>query len=219
MSAAKVLGELSKGKVRPAYLLVGSEPLLRDDALAALEETVLGSGPRDFNLDRLEVGPATPGRLEEALATLPVMAERRLVVVRETEGRGAKLDANWGAVIADFVASAGTDSPSVLVVVCSKADKRSKWVKAFADPAILVECEAPKKARELAGFLASEAKGQGVDLDPEAAALLADRVGPQLLLLRQEIEKASLLAGAGETVTRKHVEATVARSPRSRSGT
>lgn len=210
MSAAKVLGELAKGKVRPAYLLAGSEPLLRDDALAAIEETVLGSGPRDFNLDRLEVGPATPGRLEEALATLPVMAERRLVVVRETEGRGAKLDANWGAVIADFVASAGTDSLSVLVVVCSKADKRSKWVKAFADPAILVECEAPKKARELAGFLASEAKGQGVDLDPEAAALLADRVGPQLLLLRQEIEKASLLAGAGETVTRKHVEATVA---------
>ena len=210
MSAAQVQSELSKGTIRPAYLLGGSEPLLRDDVLAAIEAAVLGDGPRDFNLDRLEVGAATPGRLEEALATLPVMAERRLVVLRENEGRGAKLDANWGVVIEDSVASAGPDSPTVLVVVTAKADKRSKWVKAFKDPALFVECEAPKKARELAGFLAAEAKGQGVDLDPEAAALLADRVGPQLLLLRQEIEKASLLAGPGERVTRKHVEATVA---------
>ena len=209
MSVSQVKSELAKGQVRPAYLLVGSEPLLRDDALAAIESAVLAEGPRDFNFDRLEVGPVTPGRLEEALATLPVMASHRLVLVRETEGRGAKLDANWGEVIANWIATSGPEPASVLVVMCGKADKRSKWVKAFKDPALLVECEAPKKARELAGFLAAEAKGQGVDLDPDAASLLADRVGPQLLLLRQEIEKASLLAGPGETVTRKHVEASV----------
>ena len=89
MSVSQVKSELAKGQVRPAYLLVGSEPLLRDDALAAIESAVLAEGPRDFNFDRLEVGPVTPGRLEEALATLPVMASHRLVLVRETEGRGA----------------------------------------------------------------------------------------------------------------------------------
>lgn len=209
MSAAAVIAELAKGHVRPAYLLAGSEPLLRDDALAAIEEAVLGGGPRDFNLDRLEVGSATPGRLEEALSTLPVMADRRLVVVRESEGRGPKLDAAWGEVIAEWVGTGGADSASVLVVVCGKADKRSRWVKAFRDPAVHVECEAPRKARELAGFLAAEAKGQGIELEPEAAQLLADRVGPQLLLLRQEIEKASLFAGPGAPVTRRHVEASV----------
>lgn len=210
VSVAQIQAELGKGEVRPAYLLAGSEPLLRDDALDAIVRAVLDAGPRDFNLDRLEVGSATPGRLEEALATLPVMAERRLVVLRENEGRGAKLDASWGAVIEGWIASAEAEAGAVLVVVCAKADKRNKWVKAFRDPAILVECEAPKKARELANFLAGEAQAQGIDLAPDAAALLADRVGPQLLLLRQEIEKASLLAGPGERVTREHVEATVA---------
>jgi DNA polymerase-3 subunit delta len=201
--------ELASGRVRPAYLLAGAEPLLRDDALDAIEEVVLAEGPRDFNLDRLEVGPATPGRLEEALAGLPVMAAHRLVVLRESEGRGSRLDASWGEVIERWISAADADTSTVLVVVCSKVDKRSRWVKAFRDPAILVACEAPTKPRELAGFLAHEARRQGVDLDPEAAALLADRVGPQLMLLRQEIEKASLLAGPGETVTRQHVEQAV----------
>ncbi len=209
MSVDAVRKELAAGQVRPAYLLAGAESLLRDDALDAIEEAVLAEGPRDFNLDRLEVGPATPGRLEEALAGLPVMASRRLVVLREPEGRGPRLDASWGEVIERWVSEAGADASTVLVVVCSKVDKRSRWVKAFRDPAILVTCEAPTKPRELAGFLAQEARRQGVDLDPEAAALLADRVGPQLMLLRQEIEKASLLAGPGETVTRGHVEQAV----------
>ena len=33
----------------PAYLIAGSEPLLRDDALAALRTTVLTDGSGDFN--------------------------------------------------------------------------------------------------------------------------------------------------------------------------
>ncbi len=205
MSLDRIRKELEAGQVRPAYLLAGAEALLRDDALEAIERVVLADGPRDFNLDRLEVGPATPGRLEEALAVLPVMASHRLVILREPEGRGAKLDAKWGEVIERYLGQARADSPVVLVVVSSKVDKRNKWVKSFKDPAIRIDCEAPKKPKELAGFLAQEARGQGIDLAPDAAALLAERVGPQLMLLRQEIEKASLLAGPGEQVTREHV--------------
>jgi DNA polymerase-3 subunit delta len=209
MNVDAILKELADGKIRPGYLLAGAEPLLRDDAVAALEGAVLAGGPRDFNLDRLEVGKVNPGRLEEALDNLPIMADRRLVILRETEGRGAKLDANWGSVIESWLARVGDSTASVLVVVTAKVDKRNKWVKGFRDPAAMVECEAPKKPRELAQFIAVEAHKQGIDLEPEAAALLAERVGPQLLLLRQEIAKAALLAGPDEAVQRKHVEMAV----------
>jgi DNA polymerase-3 subunit delta len=209
MNVDAILQELADGKIRPGYLLAGAEPLLRDDAVAALEGAVLAGGPRDFNLDRLEVGKVNPGRLEEALDNLPIMADRRLVILRETEGRGAKLDANWGNVIESWLARVGDSTASVLVVVTAKVDKRNKWVKGFRDPAAMVECEAPKKPRELAQFIAVEAHKQGIDLESEAAALLGERVGPQLLLLRQEIAKAALLAGPDEAVQRKHVEMAV----------
>jgi len=50
--------ELAEGRVRGAYLVGGSEALLRDEAIAALERRVLGEKPSDFNLDRLD-GDAT----------------------------------------------------------------------------------------------------------------------------------------------------------------
>ena len=95
MTGTELEAELAAGRIRSAYLLAGTEPLLRDDALAAIEKAVLASAPRDFNLDRLDVAKSTPGRLEEALASLPVLAERRLVGLREAESRGGKLDEGW----------------------------------------------------------------------------------------------------------------------------
>ncbi len=211
MTGSQLASELAEGRIRPAYLLAGAELLLRDDALAALKSAVLGEGPRDFNLDRLDVAKSTPGRLEEALASLPVLSDRRLVVVRETEGRGAKLDASWTAVFESWLktASARESVETVLVVVVQKVDRRTKWVKAFREPAAAIECDPPKGAREIARFLKDEAKAQRVEISSDAAGLLGERVGPQLLLLRQEIEKASLLAGPGQPIERKHVEASV----------
>ena len=211
MKPAELAAELARGKLRPAYLLAGAEPLLRDDALEAIEAAVLDAGPRDFNLDRLEIGRCEPGRLEEALGTLPVMAARRLVVLREGDGRGGKVDGGWATLLEQRLGQAEDgDATSVLVVVAEKVDKRNRWVKAFAAPAALVEFDPPKGGRELAAFIAEEARRQGVELEPEAAGLLGERVGPQLLLLRHEIEKAELLAGPGSRVTRAHVEQTVA---------
>ncbi len=210
MTGSELAKEIAGGRIRSAYLLAGGEPLLRDDALAALEDAVLSSAPRDFNLDRLEVAKSTPGRLEEALDNLPVLAKRRLVVLREAEGRGAKLDEGWTRVIESWLANLGTSATTVLVVIASKVDRRSKWVKAFKDPAAHVDCDPPKGARDLTKFLKEEAQRQGVELAAAAAALLAERVGPQLLLLRQEIEKAALLAGPGARIERKDVEMSVA---------
>lgn len=204
MNVSELRKELAAGDIRPAYLVVGEEPLLRDDALALLRGAVLTAGTEDFNFDRLD--GASPAALLDAVGTLPVMAERRLVWLREPEaGRGdskALLDA-----VALLVADLEGRSDVVLVVSAEKADRRSRWTRAFRDPAAEVRCDPPRRGRELGAFLREEAARQGVALDSDAAALLAERVGPQLLLLRGEIAKAALLAGPGERVRREHVAA------------
>jgi len=210
MTVDELLRELAADELRPAYLLAGSEPLLRDDAWSALDRAVVGDAARDFNLDRLEVGRVAAGRLEEVLGILPIMAARRLVVVRELEGRGAKIDSAWAAALEKALPRVAAEGTSILVVVAAKVDKRQRWVKAFREPAARVECDAPTRSRELVQFLAREAERQGVRLEAEAAELLAERIGPQLLLLRQELEKAALLAGEGAPIGRGHVEQSVA---------
>jgi DNA polymerase-3 subunit delta len=199
-----LIEELGRGVVRPGYLLAGEEALLREDALAAIRGAVLADGPSDFNFDRLDGDTATPGALLDAVRTLPVMARRRLVVVREPEGPRRS---SRGVAEALPEAIAGLDAAGgvVLVVAAAKVDGRARWVRAFAEPAVVVRCDPPRGAREMAAFVRKEAGRQDVRFERGAAELLAERTGPQLLMLRQEIAKLSLLAGPGESVTRAHV--------------
>jgi DNA polymerase-3 subunit delta len=202
--------ELRGGRIRGAYLLAGGEALVRDDALAALTEAVLAGAPRDFNRDRLDGETASAGELLDAVRTLPVLAPRRLVILREPEARrsNAALTEALPGLVRELGEGPGAGA-TVLVVCAAEPDGRSAWVKAFREPAARVECEAPTRAQELVGFVRAEAKRQGLTLAPGAAELLAERVGPQLLWLRQELAKASLFAGPGEPVTRAHVAALV----------
>ncbi|MCH8133124.1 MAG: DNA polymerase III subunit delta, partial [Myxococcales bacterium] len=195
--------ELASGTLRPAYLVVGTEPLLRDDAVAAVREATLGDAPADFNFDRLDGAKTTPAALMDVLRSLPVMAPRRLVVLRDPEPRRGAAKALPEA-IAEAVGLLEADGETVLVVVAEKVDGRARWVKAFGAKA-RVDCDPPKRSRELVNFVKAESKRQQVSLASGAAELLAERVGPHLLMLRNEISKASLLAGLGKKVTRDHV--------------
>jgi DNA polymerase III subunit delta len=194
--------ELALRGPRRAYLLLGEEPLLRDDALAALRSAALAGADPEFNVDRFEGSTTSAVALVDSLRTLPVFAARRLVVLTEPEGRRgeALVDA-----VADWVGHATEGDTSTLVVAASRPDRRARWVKAFGDA--VVSCEAPPRAREVAAFVREEAARQGVALERGAAEALAERIGAQLLALRQEIAKLALLAGPGETVRRAHVEA------------
>ena len=206
MTPDELVGELGRGEIRSAYLLAGEEALLRDDALEALRAAVLDGVADDFNLQRLPGDATTPAALEESLAALPVMAARRLVVLVDPESRrgGSKglLDA-----LADAIPAHLEQRECVLVVAAARPDKRSRWVKVFGkSPAAIVACDAPKNARAVVSFVRAEAKRQGVALEKAAAERLAELVGPQLLLLRQEIAKAWLVAGPDSKVTSSHVD-------------
>lgn len=206
MTPEALRAELAKGRVRRAYLLAGSQALLRDEALSALRAVVLGASPAEFNLDRFEGSGCTPAALRDAVRTLPVLASRRLVWLREPEaGRaGAKglVDA-----LADIVPE--LPETAVLVVTASKVDRRVRWVKAFAEPHLFVECEVPSGVPAIAAFVNAEAARQGLVLEGGVSELLAERVGPELLVLRQELEKAALLAAPATRIARAHVEAGV----------
>jgi DNA polymerase-3 subunit delta len=178
--------------------------LLRDDALAALRAAVLEGAAEDFDFDRLEGDSAGPADLVDAVNSLPVMAPRRLVWLREPEGRRGKAKLLTEA-LADLLPSLAERDDVVLVVTAESIDRRSRWVKAFASPAGVVDCAPPPAGKGLAAWIREEAGRQGVPMEGDAAQALAEAAGPQLLLLRNEIEKAGLYAGPGATVTRAHV--------------
>jgi len=207
--------ELDAGRVRSAYLVAGGEALLRDESIAALRCAVLGDAPADFNFDRFEGDTVSPGALADALHMLPVFAARRLVWLREpTGGRGS-----WKSLceaLPALVRELGKDAPAVLVVSATSIDRRTAWVRAFGDA--WVECEAPRGARELVAFVKKDAKRLGIALASGAAEQLALRVGASLIGLRNELEKASLLAALARKSRRTTLPRRPQTSPKNPSG-
>jgi DNA polymerase-3 subunit delta len=207
MKASELSKELAEGTLRPAYLLAGEEPLLRDDALAALRNTVLDGTADDFNLDRLDGRNTSLAQIRDSVRALPVMAPHRLVILIEPEAARGAPGKQLGAAVAEIVAELADQRETVLVVTAAKVDKRLAWVKAFRAPASVVDCAPPRGAKALVAFIAAEAKAQGLVYEAGVPEMLAERVGPRLLMLRQELNKVALFVGAGEPILREHVAA------------
>jgi DNA polymerase-3 subunit delta len=205
LTLEELRASLAAGVLKSVYLIAGEEPLQREEALSALREHVLAGAPVDFNLDRLDAAGTSPAALGDLLRTLPVMAPRRLVELREPDASRAA-GRGFGEALVALIEELGRGGASVLVLIAARVDRRTRWVRAVGEAAT-IQCDPPRGTRETAAFIRGEAKRQGVSLARGVPERLFERVGAQPLLLRQEIAKLSLLAGPQREVTLEHVVA------------
>src|ERR671916_618295 len=77
---------LNKGELAPVYYLHGAEDVLKDEALRLILDLALDPGLRDCNFDQRSAAQLDPEEIHSLCNTLPMMAERRVVVLREVEG-------------------------------------------------------------------------------------------------------------------------------------
>lgn len=191
------------GPLPPVVCFGGAERVFVDDAIAAIRASVLSGGLADFNHDRTTLRDR---RLPEVLSlcmTLPVMAPRRLVEVKDGD---AVNDADVEALAAYL------DRPapeSVLVLVCGEVDFRSKFAKLLEKHKAAVVCrfDHPKE-HEMPSHVVRRARRHGLKLAPGAADVLAVTVGADLTLLERGLEKLAI-AVDGE-ITARDVSAHVA---------
>src|SRR5690606_14081220 len=85
MSPDEAVAEAQKGRLRPVYLLVGSERLFSDQVVRALKEATLVGGVAGLNEDQFTAGEVEVDAVLAAARTLPMMARRRWVLVRQLE--------------------------------------------------------------------------------------------------------------------------------------
>lgn len=200
LDPVRLRSALGKGAPAPVYYLAGSEGLLKDDALAAIVDIVLDSGLRDFNLDIVSAAQVDPEGLAAACATLPMMAEHRVVVLRDVEAWKRKTKAKGAAV-------AYLEHPSpetVLVMVQGNDDDPDADL---ARHAVLVDCNAPT-GDALDRWLDDRLAAAGVALEPTAREHLVRATGGDLGSLHAEIQKLSGLPGT-EPIDRDTVGALV----------
>jgi DNA polymerase III subunit delta len=194
-----LLDAIATGRFDPMYVLHSEHPILIERVISALRDAVVPPAARGFNYDIVD-GKPTAARIVGLAQTLPMMAQRRLIYVRDLAG----LPADDADALLAYVAK---PNPSTVVLAqVSKLDKRLKLYGQLSRKGYLHVLEAP---RRLAPWIAAEAKQQGVQLQPAAVTRLLDVVGDDLSRLALTIEQLGLYAGK-RAVTSDDVDELVA---------
>jgi DNA polymerase-3 subunit delta len=129
--------DLDRGKFSPLYFFSGDETFIIDEALEKLRAKVLVDGLSDFNLNIFYAGDASVESICDAVETFPMMAQRRLVIVKQAEDFSAKELERLSVLLENPV------DTTVLVCIASKVDMRKKFFKSFETKGVIVKFQKP----------------------------------------------------------------------------
>ena len=187
---------LNKGELAAVYYLYGAEDVLKDEAARAILDRALDPSLRDFNLDQRSAAQLDAEEVHALCNTLPMMAERRVVLLREVEGWRRKTRGR-----SEFLKYLERPSPETVVILIQGSGEESEDKElARGSYTIRFDRLTSDRARK---WLLHRAGKLGVTLEPEAAEHLVLAVGDDLGALASELDKlASLPAGKPLTAER-----------------
>lgn len=191
-----LLRALGRGEVAPVYYLYGPEDILKEEAVRAIIDKALEPHERDFNLDQRSAGSLDPEQLHALVNTLPMLAARRCVVIREVEAWRKK--AGPRDVLLKYLQNPSPDTVLVLQETAPNEEKERGWEPddALADRSWGVEF-APLTPDRVPRWLAHHARRLGITFGEGAAEHLAAVCGYELGALRSELEKLAGLTESG----------------------
>jgi DNA polymerase-3 subunit delta len=182
----------------PVYFFHGEDDFLKDARIRELVETAVDPSTRDFNLELRRGNELDSETLDSLLSTPPMLAERRVVVIRDVD----KLKKDPRLLLERYLVRPAADTVLVLVAPAgAKADKP------LAERATAVEF-APLTGDRIPRWINHQAETVlGRHITPDAVTLLQEAVGSDLAQLAVELEK--LASYASDTIDESAVTAVV----------
>lgn len=167
----------------PIYFFHGEEPYLLNQAVNYLKVCALhGAGAADFNFSSYYAADADISAVRDEVETLPMMATRRVVLLREVQDL---TDKEWETLEPLFQTPVDM---TVFILVGSKIDKRKKFFKHIVEAATMVEFKKPFE-NQIPGWIRHICKGHELTISDEAIQLLHRLVGNQLSEIESEVKK------------------------------
>ncbi len=200
LTAEDVVRDVRAGRVAPVYYLMGEEDYYINELSDFLVNTLLKEEERDFNLDIVYGADTGIAQVVELAQAYPMMADRRVVVVREAQALRS-LDA-----LDDYLQK---PNGSTVLVFCHKhglLDKRKAVAKKLMKVGVVYESKRLYE-RQLPPFITRYLKKRGLGVEQQAVQMLASHVGTDLCRLASEMDKLVLaVPPGGQTVTASLVE-------------
>ena len=216
MRTVKKMNQTPVNQLFAVFLITGEEELLMERFLNGLIKRMIPMGTQDLNLSIFEGRDFTVDSLIESLETLPVLTERKVVVVRNAsflESKGTSLAEKDEAKLLDYIETPSPDA--CLVFFCrNKPDGRKKVVKSIKKSAHVEEFPRLKEP-ELRQFIMQEFTTSGKKIDGAALKLFAasfdyfgKNASQNLRDVSNEVIKLNAYTGGSTTITSQQVQET-----------
>lgn len=186
------------------YVFYGAEGYLTEQYTRLIIRETVEEGFDAFNLQQFDGQEVTAAELEDAVEALPMMTDRKCVVVRDLDPCSGDTDR-----LLRLVEQVPDSCVLVFRQMTVQPDKRKNGWKDFlkiAEKQGVVMNFERKEATDAAKMLAGGAKRRGCRLDVADARYLVEQVGCDLNLLINELDKLCALAGEGGDITRGMID-------------
>lgn len=204
---AAVHTQIASRTLDPLYLVLGDDEYEKAELAAEFEEAI-DAELRAFNVERFHGGEVSIRTILDAARTLPMMVPRRLVVAvraerilepkRESEAATRDADALLG-----FIAK--PPSHATLVLVAGRLDERRKLTKRLLAKATVVRCGVLETVHDAERWIRSRVKAERRRISSDGARVLSERVGPDVVRLRDAVERLILFVGDGPEISAEDV--------------
>lgn len=200
------------------YYIYGDEELLAQQALDRLKGLFASQADADFNVEVLSAPEAGVERIVDAAETIPLMAERRLVVATDV----TLLSRKDQAALAEYLDRSNPRTTLVLVArmpgageprdsgAVKKAESSPLFKKASAQGGEALKFSMGRsRQQKLAEWVTEQFEKRGKRVEAPARELLLEKVGKQLRDLDGAIERLALFYAESQVITAADVEQVV----------
>lgn len=191
MNDTDLFKQIKQGILQPLYLLYGQESYFVSACVDKIIEKAVPTGFESFNLNRFNGEKLSFDELEDAVSTLPMMAEKKCVVVKDLDID--KLNKNDIDILMELISNPNESIVLVLYATgvlydIKKSTKLRKLSEAIQKNGVVCDF-ALKDKPTLKRALWDRAKKAGIELDMPVADVLIDRCSQSYSVLVNEVDK------------------------------
>ncbi|MDD2954728.1 MAG: DNA polymerase III subunit delta [Oscillospiraceae bacterium] len=206
-SESDLLKHLKESDLLPVYFLFGEQGYLKRLYQKRIADKAVPKASQPFNLTVLEGRSTTVDEIADSAEALPLMAQRRCVVVNDLEVD--KLDAREYAKLEELLSS--PPDSSVILFLYSDLLFPAKPTGRCKNFLALVEKNGgwarldARSPRETERYIAAMAEKNGCSMAPDVCRYLSQRCSDDMQSLGNEVDKLCAWAG-GRAITREDID-------------
>ncbi len=181
----KLKQQIKSGTTGNLYLFYGEEGFVKNMYLEQLLKLVPDDGFGDFNRIILDGKEATVDRIDDALNSFPMMAEKKLIVIKNSGAFKSPTEE-----VKEFWQERLCDVPDYALLIFDEqeVDKRSVTYKAAAKHGLCVEFKFMKDY-EVSAWVVREAQKGGKKIGKDEAEYLVAMCDPGIANVKNELDK------------------------------